>query len=73
MEIDEAFPARETNPADSVKLEGYNPKLAETFCAELAGPDQRAAKQMRPGHFTNPESILGFMGTGVPKVSLPVE
>ena len=53
MESDKAFPARETNPADSVKLEGFNPKLAETSCAELAGPDQRAAKQMRPEHFTN--------------------
>ena len=40
MESDKAFPERETNPADSVKLEGYNPKLAETSCAELAGPDQ---------------------------------
>ena len=53
MEIDEAFPARETNPVNFVKLEGYNPKIAETSCAEVAGPDQRAAKQMRPGHFTN--------------------
>ena len=26
IETNEAFPARETNPADFDKLEGYNPK-----------------------------------------------
>ena len=45
METNEAFPAREANPADFAKLEGYNPKMAETSCAEVAGPGQRAAKQ----------------------------
>ena len=39
IEANEAFPARETNPADLTKVEGYK--------------DQRAAKQMRPGHRTN--------------------
>ena len=52
METNEAFPARETKPAEVAKPEGYQ-KMAETYCAEVAGPDQRAAKQMRPGHFTN--------------------
>ena len=53
MKIDEGFPAREKIPADFAKLEGYNPKIAETSCAKVAGPDQCAAKQMRPGHLTN--------------------
>ena len=38
------------NPADFDKLEGYK---TEITCAEVAGPDQHAAKQMRPGHCTN--------------------
>ena len=42
MKTNEAFPARETNPVDFAKLEGYNPKIAETSCAEVAGPDQPA-------------------------------
>ena len=44
METNEAFPAREKNPADLAKLEGYNPKMAETSCAKLAGADRRAGK-----------------------------
>lgn len=53
MDTNEVFPARETNPADFAKRKGYNPKIAETSWAEVASPDQRAASQMRPGHFTN--------------------
>ena len=44
METDEAFPAREKNPADLAKLEGYNPKMVETSCVRVAGPDRRAGK-----------------------------
>ena len=44
METNEAFPAREKNPADIAKLEGYNPKMAETSCAKVAGADRRAGK-----------------------------
>ena len=44
MGTDEAFPAREKNPADLAKLEGYNPKMVETSCAKVAGPDRRAGK-----------------------------
>ena len=36
METNEAFSAREKNPADLAKLEGYNPKMAETSCAKVA-------------------------------------
>ena len=45
-------PAREANPADFDKNEGNNPK-GRSRRAEVAGPAQRAAKQMRPGHCTN--------------------
>ena len=45
-------PARETNPADFDKNEGNNPK-GRSRRAEVTAPDQRAAKQMRPGHCTN--------------------
>ena len=61
MKTNEAFPARETNPVDVAKLEGYKPKIAETSCAEVAGPDQPVVKQMRPGHFTN-QIHPGFPG-----------
>ena len=44
METNEAFAAREKNPAVLAKLEGYNPKMVETSCAKVAGPDQRAGK-----------------------------
>ena len=61
MKTNEAFPARETNPVDVAKLEGYKRKIAETSCAEVAGPDQPVVKQMRPGHFTN-QIHPGFPG-----------
>ena len=44
METSEAFPAREKNPADLAKLQGYNAKMVETSCAKVAGPDRRAGK-----------------------------
>ena len=44
MGADEAFPAREKNPADLAKLEGYNPKMVETSCAKVAGSDRRTGK-----------------------------
>ena len=44
METNEAFPVREKNPADLAKLEGYNPKMAGTSCAKVAGPDRCAGK-----------------------------
>ena len=37
MKTNEAFPARETNPADVAKLEGHNQKMAETYHADVAG------------------------------------
>ena len=66
METNETFPAREANPADFAKLEGYNPKMAETSCAEVAEPGQRVAKQMRPGHCANQ------IHPGCPGVAFPV-
>ena len=30
-----------------------NSRVAESRCAEVAGPDQSAVKQMRPGYCTN--------------------
>ena len=45
IEANGAFPDRKTNPADLTKI-------AENMLAEVAGPDQRAAKKMGPGHFT---------------------
>ena len=36
MKTNEAFPAKEKNPVDFATLEGYNPKIAETSCAEVA-------------------------------------
>ena len=44
METNEAFSAREKNPADLSKLEEYNPKMVETSCVKVAGPDRRAGK-----------------------------
>lgn len=38
MESNETSAARETNPADNVKLEEENLKMAETACAEEVGP-----------------------------------
>ena len=38
-------------PTTFLEIAG-NPK-----CAEVAGPDQRAAKQMRPGHCTNQSQL----------------
>ena len=61
METNEAFPAREANPADFAKLEGYNPKMAETSCAEVAGRGQRAAKQWGLGT-VQIKSIPGVLG-----------
>jgi len=52
METNEAFPDRETNPTDFDKIEGYKSKKTENMLAEVAGPDQRAAKKMKPGHCT---------------------
>ena len=62
METNEVFPARETNPADFTKRKGYNPKIAKTSCTEVARPDQRAARQMRPAHFTNQTHLRGTWG-----------
>ena len=61
MKTNEAFPARETNPVGFAKLEGYNSKTAETSCAEVAGPDQAAVKQMTPGT-VQIKSTLGSPG-----------
>ena len=44
METNEASPASETNPTKFVKLEEGNKKIIANTCAEVAGPDQRAAK-----------------------------
>ena len=52
IDTNEAFPDRKTNPADFDKLEGCNPKWPR-----IAGPDQSAAKKMRPGHCTIKKSI----------------
>ena len=52
---------------DFDKLEGYKSKQTENMLAEAAGPDQRAARKMMPGHCTkkihpgNPE--VTFLGT----------
>ena len=53
IETNEAFQAGETTPADFDKLEGYNPKKAESRRAENGLANRCAAKQMRPGHCTN--------------------
>ena len=37
METNEAFPARETNPADFDKLEGYNPKRPKVDAPKRPG------------------------------------
>ena len=37
IESNEAFPARETNPADFDKLEGYNPKRPKVVAPKLPG------------------------------------
>ena len=37
IETSEAFPARERNPADFDKLEGYNPKRPKVVALNLPG------------------------------------
>ena len=62
-DTNEAFPDRKTNSADFDKPEGCNPKwprIDQNILAEIARPDQSAAKKIRPGHCTkkkNPSRV----------------
>ena len=53
-QIEKRIPQTLTNSKDVIQK-------AENMLAEVAGPDQRAAKKMRPGHCTK-KPILGVLG-----------